>query len=448
MKIVIIGAGEVGYHIAKALYQTNDVVIVDQNEEACARADELDVHVIHGNGANVSILHEALENAGLLVAVTGSDEVNIVACMASKLTVHDATKLKTVARVSNPDYIDKPVAKRPKIGIDIMVCPELTLASEVAEILAIPSAIDAELFADGKVEMMEFVVPSDHKIVGKQMQDLHLANCCIVSALFRDAEVIIPHGGDVIESNDHIVVIGKPAAMKEVRDLFGEKTGKRSKVMIIGGGVVGFYLAKMVANSELNGQFDLKIIESDKDRSLEIAEELPDVLVLNGDGTDINLLKEEGISEMDVVISVTNSDEKNLLCALLAKQLGVKKVIARSDRSDYVSLFEMVGVDSAVSPRQATVNEVLKLTFGQGIESITTIEGEKAEIVEYTASKKSKIVGKPLKNVKFPSGAIISMVVHNGNTVVPRGEYVIKEGDRVVVFCLQSANAEVERLFK
>jgi trk system potassium uptake protein TrkA len=200
----------------------------------------------------------------------------------------------------------------------------------------------------------------------------------------------------------------------------------------------------MVAKSE----FDLKIIEADKERSVVIAEELPDVLVLNGDGTDINLLKEEDISDMDVVISVTNSDEKNLLCSLLAKQLGVKKVIARSDRSDYVSLFEMVGVDSAVSPRQATVNEVLKLTFGQGIESITTIEGEKAEIVEYTTSKKSKIVGKPLKNVKFPSGAIISMVVHKGNTIVPRGEYVIEEGDRVVVFSLQSANSEVEKLFK
>jgi trk system potassium uptake protein TrkA len=444
MKIVIIGAGEVGYHIAKALYQTNDIVIVDQNEEACARADELDVHVIHGNGANVSLLHEALEDAGLLVAVTGSDEVNIVACMASKLTVNEKSALKTVARVSNPDYIDQPVAKRPQIGIDLMICPELSLASEVAQILAIPSAIDAELFAEGKVEMMEFVVPTNHNIVGKQMQDLHLANCCIVSALFRDTEVIIPHGEDIIENNDHIVVIGKPAAMKEVRDLFGEKTGKRSKVMIIGGGIVGFYLAKMVANSE----FDLKIIEADKERSLVIAEELPNVLVLNGDGTDINLLKEEDVSEMDVVISVTNSDEKNLLCSLLAKQLGVKKVIARSDRSDYVSLFEMVGVDSAVSPRQATVNEVLKLTFGQGIESITTIEGEKAEIVEYTTSKKSKIVGKPLKNVKFPPGAIISMVVHKGNTVVPRGEYVIEEGDRVVVFSLQSANTEVEKLFK
>ncbi|WP_342305817.1 Trk system potassium transporter TrkA [Methanolobus sp. ZRKC5] len=444
MKIVIIGAGEVGYHIAKALYQTNDVVVIDQNEEACERADELDVHVLHGNGANVSILHDILEGAGLLVAVTGSDEVNIVACMGSKLIARDKDKLKTVARVSNPDYIDKPVTKRPQIGIDIMVCPELSLASEVARILAIPSAIDAEYFADGKVEMMEFVVPENHSLVNKHMQELHLANCCIVSALFRDSEVIIPHGEDIIKGNDHIVVIGKPASMTEVRDMFGEKVGKRSKVMIIGGGIVGFYLAKLVAKSE----FDLKIIESNKERSMVIAEELPGALVLNGDGTDINLLKEEGISEMDVVISVTNSDEKNLLCSLLAKQLGVKKVIARSDRSDYVSLFEMVGVDSAVSPRQTTVNEVLKLTFGQGIESITTIEGEKAEIIEYTASKKSKVVGKPLKSVKFPPGAIVSMVVHKGNTVVPRGEYVIEEGDRVVVFSLQSANSEVEKLFK
>lgn len=444
MKVVIIGAGEVGYHIAKALYQTNDVVVIDKNEEACERADELDVHVLHGNGANVSILNDILEGADLLVAVTGSDEVNIVACMGSKLIARDKDKLKTVAMVSNPDYIDKPVTKRPQIGIDIMICPELSLASEVARILAIPSAIDVEYFADGKVEMMEFVVPENHFFVNKHVQELHFANSCIVSALFRGSEVIIPHGNDIIKGNDRIVVIGKPASMIEVRDMFGEKVGKRSKVMIIGGGTVGFYLAKLVVKSE----FDLKIIESDKERSMTIAEELPDVLVLNGDGTDIDLLKDEGISNMDVVISVTNSDEKNLLCSLLAKQLGVKKVIARSDRSDYVSLFEMVGVDSAVSPRQTTINEVLKLTFGQGIESIASIEGEKAEIIEYTTSKKSKIVGKPLKNVKFPSGAIVSMVVHKGNTVVPRGEYVIEVGDRVVVFSLQSANAEVEKFFK
>ena len=241
MKAVILGAGEIGYHIAKALYNTHDVVVVDSDEVACGRVDELDVQVIQGNGANVSILSEVLVGTDLLVAVTGSDEVNIVACMASKLLAEDNIKFKTVAKVSNPDYIDKPVAKRTKIGIDRMVCPELSLASEVAEILAIPSAIDADYFADGKVEMMEFVVSENSDLVGKDMMELNLANCCIVSALFRDSDVIIPHGSDKIEANDRLVVIGKSAAMDGVRDKFGEKASKRSKIMIIGGGIVGFY---------------------------------------------------------------------------------------------------------------------------------------------------------------------------------------------------------------
>ncbi|MBW6470655.1 MAG: Trk system potassium transporter TrkA [Methanosarcinaceae archaeon] len=444
MKAIIIGAGEVGYHIAKSLYLTNDVVLIDQDEAACQRADELDVQVIQGNGANASILSNVLDNADLLVAVTGNDEVNIVACMASKLIVEGKKPIKTIARVTNPDYIDKPVAKRTQIGIDTMICPELALASEVADLLSIPSAIDAEVFADGKVEMMEFVVRPENTLVGKQMQNLQLSDCCIVSALFRDAEVIIPHGQDMIKANDHMVVIGKPEAMKDIRGLFGEVSGKRSKILIIGGGIVGFYLAKLINKNDV----DLKIIDNNRERCESIADSLPDVLVLHGDGTDVNLLKEEGVHEMDVVISVTNSDEKNMLCALLSKQLGAKKVIARSDRSEYVPLFEMVGVDSAISPREATVNEVLKLTMGTGIEALTTIEGNKADIIEYTASKGSKIVGKPLKKLKFPTGAIISMVVHEDETIVPRGDHIIKEGDRVVVFSLPSAVKDVERMFK
>ena len=444
MKTIIIGAGEVGYHIAKSLYLTNDVVIIDEDEDACQRADELDVQVIQGNGANVSILANVLVNTDLLVAVTGNDEVNIVACMASKLIAEGKRPLKTIARVTNPDYIDKPVAKRTQIGIDTMICPELALASEVADLLSIPSAIDAEVFADGKVEMMEFVVRPENILVGKEMQDLQLSDCCIVSALFRDAEVIIPHGSDVIKANDHMVVIGKPEAMKDIRGLFGEVTGKRSKIMVIGGGVVGFYLAKLINKDDV----DLKIIDNNRERCECVADTLPDVLVLHGDGTDVNLLKEEGVHEMDVVIAATDSDEKNMLCALLSKQLGAKKVIARADRSEYVPLFEMVGVDSAISPREATVNEVLKLTMGTGIEALTTIEGEKADIIEYTTSKKSKIVGKPLKKIKFPVGAIISMVVHEDETIVPRGDFVIEEGDRVVVFTLPSAVKNVERMFK
>ena len=444
MKIVIVGAGEVGYHIAKSLYLTNDVVIIDEDEEACGRVDELDVQIIQGNGANVSILAKVLVGADLLVAVTGNDEVNIVACMAAKLIVEGEKPIKTIARVSNPDYIDKPVAKRTQIGIDIMICPELALASEVADLLSIPSAIDSEIFAGGKVEMMEFVVKSENTLVGKDMHNLQLPDCCIVSALFRGAEVIIPHGSDKIRANDHMVVIGKTDAMKDVRGFFGEVSGKRSRIMVIGGGVVGFYLAKLINKNDM----DLKIIDNSRERCECVADLLTDVLVLYGDGTDVNLLKEEGVHEMDVVIAATDSDEKNMLCALLAKQLGAKKVFARAGRYEYVPLFEMVGVDSAINPREATVNEVLKLTMGTGIESLTTIEGEKADIIEYTASRRSKIVGKPLKNIKFPVGAIVSMVVHNNETIVPRGDYVIEDGDRVVIFLLSSAVKDVERMFK
>lgn len=444
MKIVIIGAGEVGYHIAKYLYPNNDVIIIERDDDACERADELDLQVIQGNGANVKILTQVLTGADLLVAVTGSDEVNIVSCMAAKLVVKSEKPLKTMARVSNPDYIDKPVARRTQIGIDTMICPELAMASEVAEVLSIPSAIDAEFFADGKVEMIEFVAKDNGEIIGKQIKNLQLSESCIISALFRGGDVIIPHGDSAINSGDHVVVIGKTDEMKNIRGLFGEIGQNVNKVMIIGGGKVGFYLAQLAQKSNVN----LKIIEHDRQRCEYVADKLPEVLVINGDGTDVNLLKEEEVGNMDAVFSVMNSDEKNLLSALLAKQFGVGKVITRVERPEYGPLFEMVGVDIAASPKQSTINEVMKLLMGTGIEALTTIEGEKAEIIEYIAYRNSKITGKPLKDIKFPSGAIVSMVIHNNEPLIPRGDHVIEDGDRVLVFSLPSAVPNVEKLFK
>lgn len=448
MKIIIIGAREVGYHIAKALSPKNDVIIIEKAEEALKRADELDVLAIEGNGANAELLSRFLQDTDLLVAVTGLDEVNIVACMTAKLVTRSKPgwkDIKTIARVSNPDYIDSPVTSRAQVGVDLMICPELALASEVAEILSSPSAINAEMFAEGKVRMTEFAISPESKLVGKQMQDLRLADCCIVSAVFRDHEIIIPHGSDVIKANDHMVVVGKPEAMESLSSVFGSEIHHKNRVLIIGCGIVGFYLAKLIGKEE---NADLKIIEQKKSRCIEVAETLEGALILNGDGTDLNLLREENIENMDVVIAVTDSDEKNLLCALLAKQLGAKKVIARADRSDYLPLFEMVGIDMAVSPREATVNEVLKLTMGRGIQTLTTIEGERAEIIEYTASESSKIVGRPLNKVKFPRGALINMVVRGKETVVPRGDFVIENQDRVVIFSMSSAIPEIEKFFR
>ncbi|MDD2613920.1 MAG: Trk system potassium transporter TrkA [Methanosarcina sp.] len=448
MKAIVIGAGEVGYHIAKFLSHTHDVIVVEKNGEVAQRADELDVQVLEGNGANADILASILHDVDILIAVTGVDEVNIVACMTAKLIIrsHPSWKeTKTIARVSNPDYIDVPVTSRAQVGVDLMICPELALASEVAEVLSSPSAIDTEVFADGKVQMMEFAIRPDSKLVGKQIKELELDDCCIVSAIFRKHEIVIPHGEDAIYANDHVVVVGKPKALEELGRFFGNGEPHRNKILLIGCGIVGFYLAKLIDKDE---NADLKIIEHSRSRCIEVAEMLENALILNGDGTDVNLLREENIEDMDVVLAVTNNDEKNLLCSLLAKQMGAKKVIARADRPDYVPLFEMIGIDMAVSPREATVNEVLKLTMGKGIEKLTTLEGEKAEIIEYTTSRYSKIVGKSLNKVKFPKGAIVTMVVHNDETIIPRGDAVIREGDRVIVFALSSTVSTVEKFFK
>lgn len=468
MKIVILGAGETGFHIAKQLCFENEVILIDNDENACAKANELDIQTIYGNGANKKILEPAIEDAYFLIAVTGSDEVNMLACMTAKL-IQGTELLKTMAIISNPDYIENIVDEKDigfpsenndtenkklnfiprrhiisheKIGIDVMICPELVLASEIADILTIPSAIDAEYFADGKAEMMEFIIKSENEFVNKQIKDITLPNCCIISALFRNGNVIIPDGSDVVKENDHIVLIGKSESMNSIRETFGEVAGRKEKIMVIGAGIVGFYLAKLIKMRNM----DIKIIEHDKKRCEYIAENFPSMLVLFGDGTDVNLLKEEEVQNMDTVLSITNSDEKNLLCALLAKQLGAKKVIARADRLEYTPLFEMVGVDIAISPRKATLNEVFK--FIKGTEAVTTIENEKAELVEYIVKNKSKVKGKKINSIKFPKGALINLIIRGEITIVPKGEHVIEENDHIVVFSLPSVIKKVDALFK
>ncbi|HEY9205636.1 MAG TPA: Trk system potassium transporter TrkA [Candidatus Methanoperedens sp.] len=440
MRVIIVGAGEVGYHVAKTLCRNNDVFIIEKNEEACSRATLLDVQVIQGNGADVKLLKKAnIEKAELVVAVTGVDEINIVACMTSKLL---NSKVKTIARVSNPDYIDRPVSVRETVGMNAMICPELSLASEINQILSIPEAINVVDFVGGKVKMMEFKVIEPNTLIGKKLSESNLPECCIMSAIFRGSELMIPHGEDTILKNDRVVLVGKPEAVEGTRKLFEEEKLK-GKIAVVGGGKVGYYLIKLLSQKK----FNLTLIEANKKRSEELAQDLPNVLVLNGDGTDIVLMKEENIGSMDAVVAVTNSDEKNLLCALLAKRLGARKVIARADRPDYAELFEMVGIDVAISPIQATVNEVLKFTMGIGIESLATIEGEKGKIIELSAKEKSKIINKKLKDVTFPRGAIISAIVRGEDVIIPDGNQIILADDKVVIFALPDALQSVKEIF-
>ncbi|OFV67776.1 Trk system potassium transporter TrkA [Methanosarcinales archaeon] len=442
MKVIIIGGGEAGFHVAASLSRKNDVIVIEKDPEACERVGELDVQVIQGNGADVKLMQQVgVKKADLVVALTGVDEVNIVACMGAKLL---SRRVKTIARVSNPDYINEPVDHRKELGMDVMVCPELSLAREIAQVVSIPAALDVENFVDGKVKMVEFEVKEGHDIAGKKLKDAGLPAYCIVAGIFRGDRLLISYGDDVIQPGDRVVLVGELDALDLIQARFGELAGRKRKILIVGGGQVGLYLLEELTKAD----HEITLIEIDQERCMELAERYPDVLVINGDGANLKLLKEENLSEKDVVVAVTDRDEKNLLCALLAKQLGTRKAISRTDHADYTTLFEMVGVDVAINPILATVNEVMKFTMSIGVESLVNIEGTRASAIELIAKEGSEIVGKQLKDARFPRGALVSVIVRGEKVIVPSGMDVIEAGDRVVIFSYPDTVEKVEKLFE
>lgn len=447
MKVVVIGAGEVGYSIAKVMSDKNDVIVIDKDADRVARANELDVQAMVGNGANVDLLKE-LPVFDLFVAVSDNDEINILACLAAKNIT--GGKVQTIARVSNPDYIKKPVSQKPEVGIDVAVCPELSLASEIAELLYIRGAIGVETFAEGKVEMIEFIIPENSLMIGKPLKELHLNKCCTVSAILRQDDVIIPNGNSFFIPDDHAIIITRNVDVGAVEELFSPKASgsekrKRKKILLIGCGDIGFYLASLI---DKDPGIDLKIIERSQERCLEVVDLLPNSLILHGDATDIDLLREEGAGNFDIVAAVTGSDEKNLLCGLMTKHLGAKKIITRTTHPDYIPVFEMVGVDIALSTRNAAVNEVLRLTLGTSVESFRSLPHAKSEILEYLVTDKSGVLGKPLKALHFPENAIISMIVRGNEQIIPNGNLEILPKDRVIVFSKPEVYGKLNKLFQ
>ena len=447
MKVVVVGAGEVGYNIAKVMSDKNDVIVIEKDADRASHVNELDVQVMIGNGANVDILKE-LPAFDLFVAVSNNDEINILACFAAKAIT--GGKSKTIARVSNPDYIKKPVSHKPEVGVDVMVCPELALASEIAELLYIRGAIDAEVFAEGKVEMIEFIISEDNPLIGKPFKELQLNKCCTVSAILRQNDVLIPNGASFLSPGDHVIVITRVVDIDAVEELFSpkdpdSKKRKRKKILLIGCGDVGLYLASLI---DKDPGIDLKIIEQSQERCLEVVDLLPNSLILHGDATDIALLREEGAGHSDVVVAVTDNDEKNLLCSLMTKHFGTGKIISRTTHPDYVPVFEMVGVDIALSARNATINEVLRLTLGTSVETLRALPQAGSEILEYHVTENSKVLGQPLKDLHFPKDAIISMIVRGNEQITPNGNLEILPDDRVIIFSKPEAYDKLNKLFK
>ncbi|OQY27521.1 MAG: Trk system potassium transport protein TrkA [Candidatus Cloacimonetes bacterium 4572_55] len=449
MNTIIIGAGVVGFYITQLLsMEKHNVTVIDIDQEALRRIEETyDVQTLQGHGASTVILVEAdIDEADLVVAVTSNDEINILACLIGK----QLGAKRTIVRLENPAYHDVSdrFLYRDLLGIDLVINPKNLAAMEIYQRIRMPGAVAVESFAGGRVTMKQLHVTPSFKHIGQELKDYRLPIKCVVAAVLREDQVIIPSGIDVLQADDMVFVVGEKDKMKKIETFFGKSVPDIRNVTIVGGGDIGITVAK---NFEAATNISVKLFDEDHKRCEELSRELNRTLVIYGSGTDLTLLKEERVFNTDAFIAVSGEDETNLLAGLLAKELGVPKSIVLVDRPDYMPVYERLGIDSAISPRILTAKYVLKYVHPGNVSAVSFIKEDKAEILEILVGKNSQMDGITLKDApkaEFPRGAVIGAVVKSGKVVIPFGDTVMNEGDTVIIFALPQVVRQVEDAFK
>ena len=445
MNFIIAGAGEVGYHLASRLSQEKmDVVVIEKDEGKVKHViDTLDVQTIHGSGSSVEILKQAgIEDADMLIAVTDSDEVNMIYCLVASAQTKVPIK---IARIRNPEYAqDIGILGEKNLNIDLTINPEQEMVRTISRLVEIPDATDVVEFAEGRVRITGIKVDPNSYVIGKKLKNLDKENekhDIIIAAIFRDDKVIIPRGDDIIQENDLVYAVTEASKILTITNYFKEKERHTQRVMILGGGEIAVELAQRFEKKNIK----TKIIEHNEQRCLEIAEKLEKTIVLRGDGTDRELLEEENIKDVDVFITISESEQTNILVSLLAKRLGAKKVISLINNLTYTSLVSNIGVDVVISPHLSAISRILQFIRKGKVLSVASFHKENAEAIEIVALETSDLVNKPLRDIKFPRGAIIGAVVRDKEIIIPTGDTLILPDDRVIIFTLTSAIPSVEK---
>lgn len=445
MKVIIIGAGKLGCRLAELMDKENiDVTLVDKCYETLERINNnLDVLTVVGNGIQIAYLKELnIETYDLLIATTDSDETNTLICsLAKKLNCK-----QTIARIRDPEFIEQFNFVKDVMGIDHVINPDLMTAIEIESYLLKSYNFHSGDFAQGKVTMSDFNIGNMPRFVGKRLMDLENFDGFLITAISRDGNLIIPNGSTKLEAFDLIYVIGKSQDVKRLAENLRVDKEKHAtkKIMILGGGKIGFYLAQRLEKSDVS----VIIIEKDKDRCQYLAERLHNTIVIHGDGIDADLLEEEALESMDAFLGATNLDEQNLLMALLAKQAGVNKSIAKISRSNYIRIIDKLNIDVAFNPVDITASDILKLIRGGRVVSVSLLLGGEGEVTEVIAEEGSPIVGKPLFDINLPPGIIIGAVLHKGQVIIPDGNTVIHKNDRIVIFSLASDMPKLQKMLK
>jgi trk system potassium uptake protein TrkA len=443
MRIIIVGAGEVGYQIAKFLsLESLNVVVIDKNRDKLKRiADEVDIAVVEGEGGNPSTLQKAgADKADILLAVTNRDETNMIACLLAKAMFGIPRK---IARIRNPEYFNnEKILRWDNLDIDPAINPELELAKAIVRLLEVPFASDVEEFEEGLVKVVGFKIPEKSPVIGKSLQTLgsSLERKFLIGLIVRGDITIIPDGSDVIERGDIVYVPVKKKDVEPMISMFGGEARAPRKVMILGGGRIGYHVA-----SVMEQKTDVKIIEKDHERCKFLSENLKRALVLHADGAEQNVLKEENIDKMDVFVAVSNNDELNIMVSLIAKNLGVRNTIAIVNKTDFMPLAYELGLQAVLSPRLITASTILRYVRKGEILSLTTIATGKAEIIEGRIRATSPLRGKTLDTMRL-KGCLIGSIIRDKEVIIPSGTDKIHESDRLIIFTLRESVREVEKL--
>ena len=453
MRIVVVGVGKVGKTLADQLTrEEHDVVVIDRNEEVLQRIqDMLDMLCVSGNGANAKTLLEAgVGKADIIIAATASDETNMLCCLIAKRL---GAKY-TIARIRDPEYNESLALLQQELGIDMTINPERATAQEISRLLRFPFASNIENFARGQVEMVEFRCLDTDPIAGLALKEMptRIRNLprVLYAAVERNGEVTIPNGDFVIQAGDRLYVAADTATMSHYFRHMGRNAKRVRSAMILGGGRVSYYLARIIAPIGI----DVSMIEIDKSKSERLSEMLPDVNVILGDGTDQELLMQAGLQDTDAFVALCDRDEENLMTALYAARQGVPKVVVKNNRLTYADIINSLGLDSIVSTRSITVDTILRYVRarvnggGTAVEKLFRLVSGKAEALEFVASKGDPYIGIPLKSLTMRQNTLVAVIVRRNKVIVPSGNDTIEAGDNVLIITRESGVSDLNEVIR
>nr|WP_298930091.1 Trk system potassium transporter TrkA [uncultured Allomuricauda sp.] len=448
MKIIIAGAGEVGFHLAKLLsYEAQEITLIDTDKESLSYADNhLDIRVLRGDATSIEVLRDAkVEASDLVIGVTASETTNLTLCFLAK----QLGCKKTIARISNTEFIDnRELIKFEELGVDELISPEELAATEIQLLLNQSAFNDTYEFEGGLLTMIGVFLPKSAPFVGKMVKEaakifpeLHFMP--IALQRMGTQYTLIPRGDTVFKEGDQVYFITSAEGVEELYKLTGMQKKEIKNVMILGGSKVGFKTARDLCNKK----FNVKLIEKNKEKAFDIADELPHALVINGDGRNVELLDEESLESMDAFIAVTGNSETNIMSCLVAKSKKIKKTIAMVENMDYFQLSHSIGVDTLINKKLLAANNIFRYIRRGEVLALTRLSNLNAEILEFEVKATSLVNGEIIKELDFPREASIGGVIRDGKGIIALGDFKIMKGDRVVVCCLPKAIPRIEKLF-